>query len=565
VTLEKADWDRRYNLPDFEMFVVVSSNGSRERTHGDGAPREKLREGMRYRALISEIGRLWQRGTYSRELVIDMGVEWARENFDLTRQVFNETLVRREIAHLIDSYPPGDPWWQKPGNPPRNTPTQGLARQSSSNPWLLAIGMDVFLQGEDEAVEFLYSPVIARETIAEIFSPRGLGKSLWATFCAVSMAKNGLKVMLIDRDNPRSVVRRRLRDFGATGKLANLKVLSRENAPPLTNARAWAEFPYADYDVVILDSLDSAAEGVGEQDSTKPSLALAPLLNIARRENGPGVLLLGNTIKTAAHSRGSGVIEDRADIVFEVRDATNFHPTGKKPWIEELPAAEAGAWAGRSSRRKRLSQYRLAFIATKYRIAEEPEPFIVEINLDTDPWTVRDVTDLVDQEGAEARIKAAEEKAAAVSRAVETLKAEMLRREVSGEPIILKTQAEEFLTKAGHKRKLAREAIDSPVFEVTGSSGKGRPRVVRMASKKNSDGRNSTPTEPAPDAASDSGDFCRPHPEHTAEIPPNETDYPRGSQNTPIFAEPTLFTPPSSEDDGVVEEGSEDDDSEVIL
>src|ERR1019366_1952690 len=184
---------------------------------------------------------------------------------------------------------------------------------------------------------------------------------------------------------------------------------------------AWAEFPYYEYDLVILDSLDSAAEGIGEQDSTKPSLAIAPLLDIARRENGPAVLVLGNTIKSAAHSRGSGVIEDRADIVFVVRDATNFHPTGKKPWVEELPAADAGSWAGRSTRRKRLSRYRLAFIGTKFRVAEEPEPFIVEIDLDTEPWTVRDVTDVVDREGAEARARSAQEREAAVSSAAEML------------------------------------------------------------------------------------------------------------------------------------------------
>jgi hypothetical protein len=121
----------------------------------------------------------------------------------------------------------------------------------------------------------------------------------------------------------------------------------------LTDARAWAEFPYSEYDLVIVDSLDSAAEGVGEQVSAKPSKAIALLLDIAHRENGPAVLVLGNCVKTGAHSRGSGVIEDRADIVFEVRDCTNFHPSGQKPWVEELPLAGAENWASRSSRRKK--------------------------------------------------------------------------------------------------------------------------------------------------------------------------------------------------------------------
>jgi hypothetical protein len=410
------------------------------------------------------------------------------------------------------------------------------------NRWSRAVGMDVLLEGEEEPFDFLYKPAIVKGALTQVFSPRGLGKTLWAIFVAVSLAWAGLKVLLIDRDNPRRVVSDRLRSFGATCDLTTLKFLSRDDAPPLTDARAWADFPYMDYDLLIVDSLDSAAEGVGEQDSTKPSLAIAPLLDIARRENGPGVLLLGNTIKSAKHSRGSGVIEDRADIVFEVRDATNFHPTGKKPWIEELPAADAGSWTGRSTRRKRLSKYRLAFIATKFRIGEEPEPFIMEIDLTTEPWTVRDVTDDVDLEGAAARARTAEERAASVQTATESLKEEILRREAAGEPGILKKQAEDFLVSRGNTRKVAREVIESPAFEIVKVAGKGHPKVVRVAGKNSSDGGNGTPTKTAPDEGSSNGDFGHPHPEHAAEMPPKNTRYPCGSQSSPISAEPILFT-----------------------
>ena len=74
--------------------------------------------------------------------------------------------------------------------------------------------------------------------------------------------------------------------FGADGVLT-LKVISREKCPPLTIPDKWAQFPYADYDIVIVDSIDSMAEGVGEQDSGKPAKAIAPLLDICHRENGP--------------------------------------------------------------------------------------------------------------------------------------------------------------------------------------------------------------------------------------------------------------------------------------
>ena len=368
----------------------------------------------------------------------------------------------------------------------------GLAGEVRINPWSLAVGMEAFLGVDEEPPEFMFPRVIVKGTVVEVFSPRGLGKSLWALYIAVLLAKAGRKVLLIDRDNPRRIVRERLRAFGATADLTGLKILSRENAPPLTNARAWAEFPYYEYDLVILDSLDSAAEGVGEQDSTKPSLAIAPLLDIARRENGPAVLLLGNTIKSAKHSRGSGVIEDRADIVFEVRDATNFHPIGKKPWIEELPAADAGSWTGRSTRRKRLSKYRLAFVATKFRIGEEPEPFVIEIDLTAEPWTVRDVTDDVDREGAAARTRAAEERAAAVRTATESLKEEVLRRKANGEPVLLKKQAEDFLVSRDNTRSVAREVIKSPAFETVPVAGKGHPKGVQVA------GKNDTTAEIAP-------------------------------------------------------------------
>ena len=408
-----------------------------------------------------------------------------------------------------------------------------------ANPWSLAASMDAFLGDEEVPAKFLFAPVIAKEAVTEIFSPRGLGKSLWALFVAVFLALANYKVLLIDRDNPRRVVRERLRFFGATSDLTTLKVLSRENAPPLTNTRAWAEFPYYEYDLVILDSLDSAAEGVGEQDSSKPSLAIAPLLDIARRENGPAVLLLGNTIKSAKHSRGSGVIEDRADIVFEVRDATNFHPTGKKPWIEELPAADAGSWAGRSTRRKRLSKYRLAFIATKYRIGEEPEPFIIEIDLTNEPWTVRDVTDDVDREGAAVRSRSAKEQALAVKTATDSLKEEILRREESGEPVMLKKQAEEFLASRGNTRKAARQVIDSRAFETVKIVGKGHPKCVRVADNNANVGGNETSTEPAPDKTFSNGEFGRPHPEGAAEMPSDNSQYQGGSKGSPISPEGT--------------------------
>lgn len=336
------------------------------------------------------------------------------------------------------------------------------AQSPNRTPWDGAETMELFLgSGEEDAV-FLdpEKRIVARSCVTEIFAPRGLGKSLCAIALAVDCSRRGLRVFLIDRDNPRHVVRKRLASFGVTPDLQTLRVLGRDKCPPLTNPAAWASFPYGAYDLVILDSLDSAAEGVGEQDSSKPSRALAPLLDIARHEGGPAVLILGNTIKSAQHSRGSGVIEDRADIVYEVRDATDFRSTGTRPWAQELPAGEASEWASRASRRNRRERYRLAFVASKFRVGEEPEPFVLEVDLSREPWAVRDVTCEVDRAGKEASDQRARDKAARLDAAGKNLVAEIHRRVTSGEPALRKRQdAEPSLQAAGLTRSEARNLL----------------------------------------------------------------------------------------------------------
>jgi hypothetical protein len=404
--------------------------------------------------------------------------------------------------------------------------------------------MNAFLNDSiNDEPEPLYDRVLYRETITEIFSPRGIGKSVFALFLAVCLALKGFRVLLLDRDNPRRVVRERLRAWGADANLNTLKVITREKCPPLTNSVAWLEFPYLEYDVVILDSLDSMAEGIGEQDSGKPSRAIASVLDIARREGGPGVLILGNCVRTGRHSRGSGVIEDRSDIVFEVRDCTNFHPTGKKPWIEELPAADAGSWASKSSRRKGQTKFRLALIPTKFRIGEEPEPFAIEIDTATHPWSIADVTDGMDQEGAAARERQAQARVSAIKSATDSLKTEILRRETAGEPAIMKKQAEGFLSSLSIKQKIARETIDSSAFKVVEIAGKGHPKEVRLADHNNNDDRNALHTEAAVYGGSSDDDFGEPLKQGATEIDRRET------KRSSVFQEGAISVEPSTSND----------------
>ncbi|MFI5364356.1 MAG: AAA family ATPase [Candidatus Binatia bacterium] len=341
------------------------------------------------------------------------------------------------------------------GPPAGDPPIPAAAIDGASDPWAHAQSATDLLSEPDSTVEFLDRfHVLVPGCISELFSPRGLGKTHVAWALAVALARDGKRLLYIDRDNSRREVKRRLRAWGGGG-CHTLKTLTREKAPALTDRSAWAAFPIADYDVVILDSFDAAAEGVGEQDSTKPSKAIAALLDVARATNGPAVLVLGNVIKSGAHSRGSGVIEDRADIVFEVRDATDLKPTGAKPWWEELAPASADAWAQRATRRKKRDRYRLALVPSKYRVGEEPDPFALEVDLSTEPWQLRNVTEELIEAG-----EASQREAADAARKRLDAAAQALRKAVNDRTSLpMNEEAIPLLRTHGLKREEARELI----------------------------------------------------------------------------------------------------------
>ena len=212
-----------------------------------------------------------------------------------------------------------------------------------------------------------------------------------------------------------------------------LKTLTRDVAPPFSDSAAWQAFPLEEYDVVVIDSWDTFAEGAGEQDSRRSTLALSPLLDMVRRERAPAVILLCNVTKDGAAGRGSGTVEDRADNVFEVRDVTGFTPTGKRPWWEELPSAARGEWQARATRRAghdRPERIRLAFIATKYRDDDEPAPFVLELDFTAEPWALHAVTAELEAAGDASRADALAQVTRAQAQAADALVGELHRRVV---------------------------------------------------------------------------------------------------------------------------------------
>jgi hypothetical protein len=352
---------------------------------------------------------------------------------------------------------------------------------AASSPWENALSAPVFIDKCEDEVAWLLFPFLAPGSVTQIFAPRGIGKTHFALAIGVQMARLGHRVLLLDRDNSQREVRRRLKGWGASDT-STLCVMTRDQVPSLTDVAVWAMFPFSKYDIVLIDSLDSSTEGVGEKDSGKPSRAIAPLLDIAHRDNGPAILALGNTIKSGQHSRGCGIVEDRADICFEVRDATAFKPTGEKNWWEELPAAGVDAWAQRSSRRQRRDIYRLAFIPSKFRIGEEPNPIVLEITLGGDLWQLREVTNEMTRSGADALELKHQNNDERLLSAVRALAHWIQDEADKGHAVLLDRDAVPFLMKLMLTRSEAQTAIKGHEGQYwtthTLEHHRGRPKVL---------------------------------------------------------------------------------------
>jgi hypothetical protein len=362
-----------------------------------------------------------------------------------------------------------------------------MAEGGKISVWSSAVAAPDFLSatGDDDA-EPIVERLLVAGSLTLLASPRGLGKTHIAVSIAVALATGGmflgqnlrpLRVLYIDRDNPPRELRRRMRAWHAEPAGANLRILTRLNAPPLTD-RVWLTFPFADYDVVIIDSVSSSTEGVDESSGGDSGAALAPLLDVARK--GPAVLALANTDKQGLKIRGSGVLSDRADIVLECRDATSLQLDPRKDsWIESLPECGEQAWMLRAKRRQQRDSYRLAIVPSKYRSAEEPAPFVVEISMKGEPWTLREVTGEVEGALEGARRDAAASREQKITNAVVELM-HALEEHPMG-----KTSATEFLRERGLTQAQAREQVGQiPVEMFDAKAGKPGPRAEKQPTLK---------------------------------------------------------------------------------
>ena len=112
---------------------------------------------------------------------------------------------------------------------------------------------------------------------------------------------------------------------------------------------------------------------------------------------------------------------DAVDILYECRNITGWVPPPGGEWWEHLPDFGEHTWQERATRRKGQAVMRVAFIPTKFRLGIEPEPFVLAINTQQEPWTLADVTETMAAEGERAAEETSRQERAKIAVAEETL------------------------------------------------------------------------------------------------------------------------------------------------
>jgi putative DNA primase/helicase len=145
-------------------------------------------------------------------------------------RTYGELTIAKAISGCRDSYTWCDP---SAGSSNGASPPAG----AHPDPWRHALPAPTLLAAEDAEPDFLVPHLLVRGAITEWFSPRGLGKTNVAHYQLVQLALAGLRVLLVDRDNPLREVKRRLKAWGAAMTRAStllvVTMLHRSPMPPL--------------------------------------------------------------------------------------------------------------------------------------------------------------------------------------------------------------------------------------------------------------------------------------------------------------------------------------------
>lgn len=136
-----------------------------------------------------------------------------------------------------------EPGWREKSSPQA---ANGQDKETS-DPWDFAKPAPDFLAEEEKEFTGLAKDLVAPGVMTLIASPKGVGKTQVVHALAVALgSESGVfrgekvspcRVLLLDRENARWIVKQRLRKWGAAGA-KNLHILTRQDAPDLKDRAA---------------------------------------------------------------------------------------------------------------------------------------------------------------------------------------------------------------------------------------------------------------------------------------------------------------------------------------
>lgn len=182
-------------------------------------------------------------------------------------------------------------------------------------------------KASDGSVDWLYEPIFESGTINALFGKPGVGKSLLTWDFAVTLVREGKRVMVIDDENREQDTVKRLRAFGCTpDELDNLVLYSFAGLPPLDSPEggqhltALAEIN--DPAFVVLDTTTRMVEGDENNSSTWLQLYRCSLVPL--KQKGITTLRIDHPGKDETRGqRGSSAKAGDVDCIFRLSDISN--------------------------------------------------------------------------------------------------------------------------------------------------------------------------------------------------------------------------------------------------
>jgi hypothetical protein len=192
----------------------------------------------------------------------------------------------------------------------------GIASRYKAVNWMEAF------KKQPEEVDWLFPPILEMGTVNALFGPPGVGKSLLTLEIALTLVREGRRVMYVDDENRVEDTVDRLQAFGAShDELSSLVMYSFAGLPPLDTPEGGEHLSaltdHNDPALVILDTTTRMVEG--DENTANTFLQLYRCSLVPLKQRGKTVLRLDHPGKEGSRGqRGSSAKAGDVDTIWKI-------------------------------------------------------------------------------------------------------------------------------------------------------------------------------------------------------------------------------------------------------